>query len=234
MVEVGGASSKKVTITNTASGVVTVSGLALSGGSFAAGSGWPSVPFGVSPGSPVELPIRYLPTATGVANGTLTIDSDDPDEAQVIVSLVGNAYQRYGCGTNPANSLVYVSGKASIGSTFTLGVDNPTGAQPGGNFAVLALATAPDPGFPCGTPLPGFGMTGGVGELLVSLVPPNPVIALGPTVWAGAGSPAPLTTTIPPNPNYVGTALFYQGAIVDPVGPIGIGLSEGLTVVIAP
>ena len=83
----------------------------------------------------------------------------------------------YGCGTNPALSMTILSGTPQLGATVQLGLDNPLGTQPVGSFPIVVLALAPAPGFPCGLPVPGFGMAGGgaSGELLISLTPPSPL-----------------------------------------------------------
>ena len=138
----------------------------------------------------------------------------------------------YGCGVNPPGSLTVVSGLPQIGTTVVLGLDNPLGTQAPGSLPFLGLATAPDPAFPCGTPIPGFGMsgTGAVGELLLSLTGPNPfqVIAAGP--WLGAGLPADASVPIPPDPVYAGLSVFAQGVLLDPspAAPVKIGLTTSL------
>lgn len=136
----------------------------------------------------------------------------------------------YGCGLNPPGSLAVMGGAAEPGGTLVFGLDNPTGAQNAGSVALLFAATAPDPAFPCGSVLPGFGMKPGDGELLLGLGVPNPVLTLGPAVWNGAGQPSVFSVGFPNNPSLAGTRFFFQGAIVDPTTAVGIGLSEGLEV----
>ena len=49
----------------------------------------------------------------------------------------------YGCGVNPPGSLTTLSGKPQIGTTWTLGIDNPLGTQPSGlAFLRISLASA--------------------------------------------------------------------------------------------
>ncbi len=142
----------------------------------------------------------------------------------------------YGCGFNPAASLVVLGGEPALGSTLTLGVDNPAGTQTPGSLAFLALAGSPDPGTPCGTLIPGWGMSGPFGELLLSVVAPNPLAVLGPAAWSGPGVPAGVPTAFSTNPALVGVPLYYQGLLFDATGGGGIvfGLTEALQVVVGP
>lgn len=121
-----------------------------------------------------------------------------------------------------------LGGTTELGGALEVGVDNPLGTQSPGALAFLAIASAPDPSYPCGTPLPGFGMAGGAGELLVALGPGSWI--QGPAPWSGAGQPAPFTVTIPDAPAFVGKDVYLQGAILDPAGPISHGLTEALEV----
>ena len=52
----------------------------------------------------------------------------------------------------------------------------------------LAVSNDPDPNYPCGTVIPGWGM-GGAGELLISMLPPEPTVLLIGPIWTGAGNP---------------------------------------------
>jgi plastocyanin len=138
----------------------------------------------------------------------------------------------YGCGVNPAGSLVELGGQPIVGATWTLGVDNPLGTQPVGSLALLAVSTAADPAYPCGTPVPGYGMAapGTAGELLIGLGGPNPLFVLGPAVWGGAGTPAAIPVTIPSDPTLAGLAFYFQGLMADPTFTSGIPLAmtEGM------
>jgi len=131
-----------------------------------------------------------------------------------------------GCGINPMDSLQVLAGSGAIGTSLTFGIDNPLGSQPAGSTPILFLATAPDPNFPCGTLLNGFGMDGGPGELLVQINPPPFRTQIGPP-WAGQGSPAPVVLNIPPNPALVGFKLYAQARIFDPTP--GALIRQGLT-----
>jgi endonuclease I len=140
-----------------------------------------------------------------------------------------------GCGINPADSLVLLAGEPVLGTSLTVGVDNPLGTQTVGSLTFLIVSTAPDPAAPCGTPLPGFGMSGPFGELLVSIAPGvkvDPVLT-GPS-WAGPGTPAPIDLALPFSCGLAGLDLWLQGIIVDPFGPRTFGLTEGRKLTIAP
>jgi endonuclease I len=144
----------------------------------------------------------------------------------------------YGCGVNPADSLVVVAGEPRIGTTLTLGVDNPLGTQPALSLPFLSLAFAPSPAYPCGLALPGFGMggVGAAGELLIDVLSPNPIATLGGPPWTGAGSPAPIAVAIPANPGLVGVTVYAQGLLFDFFGfsEVTFGLTVGAEIEIGP
>ena len=145
------------------------------------------------------------------------------------------AYRPYGACVNPPASLTVLGGLPTVGSVVTLGVDNPLGTQSPGAASLVFLATAPDPAFPCGTPLPGLGMAGpgAPGGLLLSIVPPDPFQpALLGDAWAGAGSPAAVALAIPSNASLAGVSVFAQGALIDPGAALGVavGLTSGVEI----
>jgi len=139
----------------------------------------------------------------------------------------------YGC-LNPAGSLVELAGSAVVGTTWTVGVNNPIpGAQTAGSLAFLGVSVAPPLGFPCGIGLPGWHMDPlqPAGELLLSVAPPDPILTLGPSTWGGTGIPAPFPIPLPPNPALIGFTVHLQGLIVDPFGPHTFGASQGWRVI---
>jgi hypothetical protein len=136
-----------------------------------------------------------------VALNVLTIHAPAPPAAVV----------PYGCGVNPAGSIL-AQGLPKLGGAMSIGLHNPLGTQAPGSLTVLAANLGADPGFPCGTLLPGFGMAGGgaPAELLIGLGGP---ILPGAT-WSG--SPAFYPVSIANDPALAGVQVFVQGAIVDP------------------
>jgi hypothetical protein len=139
----------------------------------------------------------------------------------------------YGCGPNPSGSLVHLSGTPDIGETIELGLDNPLGTQAAGSLPLLVLSTLPDAAFPCGTPVPGFGMGGGPGELLIGLAPPNPLLPflVGPP-WLGPGMPSVVPLALPSSPTLVGRSFYAQGVLFDPFSALRFGLTEALRITI--
>ena len=139
---------------------------------------------------------------------------------------VRNATTYYGCGLNPTGSL-FVNGGPSLAGTAVIFVDNPAATQSVGSLPIVLLTTAPAPGFPCGVPLPGYGMVGGgaPGELLVD--PATEVLNWILPPWAGSGLPSSVAVAVPYDVAFVGVQLFLQGAIVD-FAP-GAGVPIGLT-----
>ena len=85
----------------------------------------------------------------------------------------------------------------TLGASVTFGLDNPVGTQAPGSIPFLVFAFAPDPSFPCGTQIPGFGMSapGAAGELLIDLAPPA---AVGSPRWQHGATQATTEGATPP------------------------------------
>ncbi len=131
----------------------------------------------------------------------------------------------YGCGVNPAGSLVHVSGLPRPGETVVFDVDNPYGTLGPGSLPVLLLSLAPDPSYPCGTQLPGFNMNPLLpGELLVSLDPGALVLPflIGPPHGGLGTPPVQVGVSVPNAPSLLGTAVFVQGVLFDPSALFGV------------
>ncbi len=138
----------------------------------------------------------------------------------------------YGC-TSPAGSLSVLSGEASLGSSITLGVDNPLGTQPAGSTPFLIVAATANAAFPCGAPVPGAGMAapGAAGEWLTA----GPVLVIAGAPWAGTGTPAPFAFPIPADCALLGVRAYVQGGIHDPSATnVETGLTDGLVIVLGP
>ncbi len=140
----------------------------------------------------------------------------------------GATSQIYGCGMNPADSLSVLSGTPRIGQSVVLGVDNPAGTQNAGAIPVIAPASTPAAGYPCGVAKPGWGMSGPSGELLISLAPPNPLPLLFGAPWAGPGTPAGVSVSIPNTPSLVGSSYYFQGLMFDPTSAVRFGLTNAI------
>lgn len=174
----------------------------------------------------------WLSLAVDPGPGELHVSYYDYGEYDLEYAATGKI-SAFGCGVNPARSLVSIAGAPRLGTTVTLGVDNPLGTQPSGlSMPFLAVSLEPDPAYPCGTLLPHYGMSGPgtAGEALISLVPPNPHLLLAGPVWLGAGNPTPLGVAIPLLPWLIGRRAFAQGLLIDTSGISGVrfGLTEGL------
>ncbi len=127
------------------------------------------------------------------------------------------------CGANPPASLL-LGGSTQIGGTTVFSATNPVGTQAAA-IGLFAFGTQEDPAQPCGTPLPGFGMTGpgAVGELLVA----NVVNLSVGGVFSGPGLPAQFPLTIPLSPSLNGVVFFVQAVLVD--ASVGALVPFGLT-----
>ncbi len=151
-------------------------------------------------------------TAAGRAVAIGNPFSVEPPAARVVA---------FGCGVNPSGSLTILSGQPVPGGTVSLGIDNPLGTQSAGSATVLVLAPTPDPRFPCGTLLPGWGMAGAgaAGELLLSMTVPSVWQPIAGPPWTGA--PAAVSVQVPATPLPSNASVFAQGAVVD------LGASSG-------
>jgi hypothetical protein len=157
-------------------------------------------------------------------NGSTQTDQSPP----AIDDLDPPLFSLYGCGTNPSGSMSAVSGGPVAGTTFVVGLDNPLSSQASPALSVLAISLAPDPNFPCGTPLPGWGMSGPFGELLISLSSPNPLVLVFGAPWFTAGSPAQVSVPIPSDAPLLGLTLYFQGVLASNVNT----LTEGMQITI--
>ncbi|MEW6073561.1 MAG: M20/M25/M40 family metallo-hydrolase [Planctomycetota bacterium] len=144
----------------------------------------------------------------------------------------------YGSGVNPPGSMVILAGTPALGDAFVLGLDNPLGTQSPGAATTLFLSLAPDPAYPAGTLVPGWGMAGpgAEGELLIGVVSPDPVLVLAGPAWTGPGAPATIAVSVPNDPGLAGTYVYGQGLLFDPSAALGVryGLTEAVLVHIVP
>ncbi len=165
-----------------------------------------------------------FPSATSATVFTLTVQvANGGDAIQASRGYVDNfrflappASQEYGCGINPTGSMLLLSGTPRMNTTITFGVDNPVGSQSPGAIPLVAVSTSAWPTFPCGVPLPGFGMSAPTGELLVRTGPfvVKPLL-IGGALWAGPGMPAQVDLVIPNVPSLIGYSLYAQGILLD-------------------
>jgi plastocyanin len=149
----------------------------------------------------------------------------------VVQGSASGQFQAYGSGVNAPTSL-FPGGSPNTGGTAVFTLLNPVAAPAGPGFGALFLATSPDPGYPGGTLIPGWGLgQGSPGELLVSIVPPDPVLSLGFATWE-QNATVVFDLPIPADPNLVGVSLFVQGALIDLTKPEPIGLTAAVEMVI--
>jgi hypothetical protein len=136
-----------------------------------------------------------------------------------------------GCGVNPVGSATIRSGQPALGDTVVLGFGNPVGTQSVGSFGGMLVGARPTTS-PCGTLQPGWGMTGGDGELLLD-AGTQPIGVLG-GIWAGQGTTVDFPIGIPAQPTFLGLILHAQGVLLDPTGPQGVGLTNSFELHIQP
>lgn len=131
----------------------------------------------------------------------------------------------------PAASLWALDGAGSLASTTQFRLDDPTnaaGLAPGTTVGLLALCTAPAPGYPCGFVLPGLGTPSGLGsEVLVSLAGGDVFALKFGGAWQGPGTPFAFQHVVPGETSILGVMLYVQGLFVDGASS-ALVLSEGL------
>jgi hypothetical protein len=127
-----------------------------------------------------------------------------------------DAVTRTGCvaGSTPGSLAALTA--PIIGTNFTVGISDPANALPlsgatGLTYWVVSTAKISNGG--CGLPLPGLGLGGGMGELLIDLS--ASVLELGPFVWNGGASVSQHTAIIPYVPQLAGIQVYSQGAMFD-------------------
>jgi hypothetical protein len=164
--------------------------------------------------------------------GAAIDDSGELDAGSIRLLFLDSDVARYGC-ASPVGSLVIVDGAPILGGDVTLGVRNPFGSQAAGSFSFVFGSTAPAFSlFPCGLPLPGFGMNPlqGTGELLIDPFLPNPVLILFGAPLATPDDTPEVLLSFPTDPALDGMELYFQGALFDlsPGAIVRRGLTEGL------
>ena len=90
----GATEAELVAVMNVGSAPLNVTGVAWSDGdSGPFGFTWPTVspPFTLDPGESVDAAVTFSPTAPGSFGRSALVQSDDPDEAEVLVELHGDA-----------------------------------------------------------------------------------------------------------------------------------------------
>lgn len=146
------------------------------------------------------------------------------------VNQVPSGVLNYGACNSTAGSLQVVSGAPVVGTVFTIAAHDTSGTSPSGATAPLLLASlSPDPNFPCGTPIPGFGMAppGGLGDLLIGVTPPNPLVQILGGIWSGA--PVDIALPMPNDSSLLGVSVYLQ-AIMASAG--STRFTEGMRITI--
>ena len=181
---------------------------------------------GTFSGNGTLLPSEVTALLTGLlyVNVHTSLFTEGEIRAQIVEAGFAQVY-----GGNPLGSLTFIGGTVKINNDFTLGIDNPLGTQTPGSFPFLGISTGQDPSYiltGTGTPVPGWGMSGPTGELLISVGAPSPQVVLTGNPWVGAGIPAQIKVHIPNQLPLVGIKVYVQGVLIDPVAS---GPKFGLT-----
>ena len=145
---------------------------------------------------------------------------------------------RYGCDPAVRGSLKVLAGAPRIGTTLSLGVDNPLGTQGPNSRAYLWMSTRADAAYPCGTGLANFGMAGpgALGEILVNRTSGVLLKTVTGGLWSTPGSPAPVPLVMPTALAWIGQSVYVQGYLIDARITYGVktGVTDGLKLLIGP
>lgn len=174
------------------------------------------------------------PGASGTDSISFHVTTPSGTSATAVISLTYEARPRvmiYGSGINPSGSIEFLGGSIVPGDHFQVALNNPLGTQAAGASSLLFFALSPDPNFPAGTSIPGFGMggAGAMGELLISLLAPDPVAAEFGPPWLGPDAPSVFDVDIPDDLGLIGRPIYLQGLLLDPTVGGGSGTRFGLT-----
>ncbi len=153
---------------------------------------------------------------------------DDGIWGAYFVDLSGNVTPMSECAGN-LSTLAHTGGTGATGDKIQLAMDS---GQASGVFALVAYATQPAPGWPpCGAALPG------IGELLLAVAAPNPVlVTIAGQPWTGGA--LVFDQAIPLDPTLVNANVYAQGLFADFAG-VGspaepFRLTGGLEILIGP
>lgn len=131
----------------------------------------------------------------------------------------------------PAGSLQLALGSPRTGHSMAFTIDPVALAAPAPGLAWLYFSLAPDPAFPNGTWIGGFGFEPPhFQQTLIGLAPGQLLTPLGPKLWGGGPAAIDLTLSVPPTPALVGQFLFAQGLYYAPGQ--GASLTNGLVLLI--
>ncbi|MFT5462224.1 MAG: photosystem II stability/assembly factor-like uncharacterized protein [Planctomycetota bacterium] len=193
-----------------------------------ADSGWIDITDGVAPAT-TYWSLESIPSQNTMRFGTYGRGIWD------YVYAPKPSAEIYGCGVNPAGSLVLSLGEPIPGTTMGVTLDNPIGNMTFGALSYMLFSFAPDPNYPCGTSVPNLGMagSGAAGELLVSISGSDPQAVISGSPWFGVGIGAVVVFDMPDDNALLGVSVFGQGLLFDPTSSNNKwGLTEGLEMLV--
>ncbi|MCA8953254.1 MAG: SBBP repeat-containing protein [Planctomycetes bacterium] len=131
-------------------------------------------------------------------------------------SVAAGAVRTPCTGIAPPRSLIAVTGPV-LGGTTSVAIGDPTnGLFLPPTLTCWFLGLGPAPGYPCGVPMPGWGIGNNSGEVLVDLG--QQLAVLTGRIAFGPQAPAVYSLTLPNQAGLVGLTLFTQGALFGGTG----------------
>lgn len=199
-VTVGQNREQSLRVQNTGTQPLNISALTFSNSQFRAVS--PSTPFAIVASGQQDITIRFQPTATGPQSATLTIRSDDPTRATVLVTLTGQ-----GTAAAPLPVISTTSGVVN-GASFLAGIASGSwltirGTDLASTTRIWASADFKDNRLP--TSLDGVSVKINNRDALVYYISPTQINALAPS--DAATGPVSVTVT-----NSLGTSQPAQAS----------------------
>jgi hypothetical protein len=197
-VAVGSTAAQSLTVTNTGTATVNISAATVSGAGFTVVGGNPSA--SVPVGQSVTVQMQFAPTASGAANGTLTVTSD-ASNSPLAISLSGTGMQ-------PA---LTISPSSLDFSNVTVGQNssqNVTLTNSGNANLTVNLATISGAGFGMtGLALPKTIAAGANISFSVSFTPTSTAGETGSIVFTDNASNSPQTLALTGNAVATGSTL---------------------------
>lgn len=214
-VVVGSTADQTVTLTNVGTADLTINSFNVTDAAFSVVS--PTAPVTIGAGGNEVVTVRFSPTVLGAASGDLEINSDDPDEATVTVSLDGN-----GIDTPPDEPDISVNptslafGSVTVGSSASLDV---TITNSGTQLLTVSDLSSSNSDFTVTGPATPFDVAASGGTQAVTIqFSPSTTGAVNGDLTITSNDPDEGTVIVPLSGSGIGTGTTYA----DVTGQVGI------------
>jgi hypothetical protein len=148
--------------------------------------------------------------------GQSVIGQAVPFVARQDSSIYAQTAQRTGCLPGSTPGSLDAMTPPRLGTFFAVGLSDPNLALPvpgGAGLSWWVVTATPISVSGCGLAIPGIGLAGGPGEVLVDIA--TTVLAIGPFAWSGGASVVMHDVFIPDLPQLAGVRAYSQGVLID-------------------